>query len=107
MAIDSHVTVEGTVTVEPGRILGDRVMAIQDATAGICVRLTADTDLAAWWPVACPVTGKLAAPFANLEVRLAPSDLAVLGAGTCPEADRRDERSLGEASRAAAAPPAR
>ena len=81
MAIDAVVTVEGTVTVAPGRILGDRVIAIQDATAGICVRLTADTDFASILAGRhVRVTGKLAAPYANLEVRLShASDLAVLG----------------------------
>ncbi len=80
------MTVSGTVTVEAGRILGASVIAIQDATGGICVSLPSDvaTDAIARGSVV-RVTGVLAAPYANLEVRpQSAADVAVTGVALDP-----------------------
>ena len=81
------MTVTGVVTAQPGRILGERTMAIQDGTGGIFVRL----------PDAVPlddlpqarivrVSGELAAPYGNLELRPGDeSDVVALGSGGLPE----------------------
>ncbi len=97
-AVGSRVTVTGTVTVQPGRILGDRTLAIQDDSAGIAVRL----------PIAYPqdelprgailqVSGTLADPYGNLELRPDESaDMAVIGSGGLPEPIRLDSSGIGE-----------
>jgi len=81
--IGETVTVEGIVTVEVGRILGDRTTVIQDASAGVAVRLPEG--------VANPVrgdrvrvTGELAAPYGNLEIRPASDGFRVSGRGPQP-----------------------
>jgi hypothetical protein len=90
LAEDSVVTVAGTVNVDPGQILGDRVVAIQDDSGGICVRFPSDADLSALATGdLIRVTGKLTSPYANLEVRLAQAtDSTVLGSG--PESEAID-----------------
>ena len=100
LALDSVVTVVGTITVEPGRILGDREIVIQDATGGICVRLPSDADLGTLVRGRIvQATGKLAAPYANLELRLASKgDLSGVGSGGVPEARAATSTDLGEAS---------
>ncbi|MFO7533971.1 MAG: lamin tail domain-containing protein, partial [Candidatus Limnocylindrales bacterium] len=98
-AIGSRVSVTGTVTVQPGRILGDRTLVVQDAGGGIAVRV----------PIGYPhdelsrgaillISGSLADPYGNLEVRPEdPADLSVIGSGGLPEPIRVDSSGIGEA----------
>ncbi|MBA2254608.1 MAG: hypothetical protein H0W07_05810 [Chloroflexi bacterium] len=78
------MTVAGVVTAEPGRVLGDRTLVIQDATGGVAVGIPSGTVL----PVrgdAVVVRGELVAPYGNLEVRASdPDDLRRIGRGTVP-----------------------
>jgi hypothetical protein len=96
--IDSVVTVVGTISVEPGRILGDGEVAIQDRTGGICLRLPPDVDAST--PVRgriVEVTGQLAAPWGNLEIRIGSMrDLVDLGGGGPVEARTGTSADLGE-----------
>jgi hypothetical protein len=99
-AIGSRVSVTGTVTVQPGRILGDRTLVVQDAGGGIAVRV----------PMGYPhdelargaillISGSLADPYGNLELRPEdPADLSVIGSGGLPEAIRVDSSGIGEAT---------
>ncbi len=77
----------GVVTAEPGRILGDRTMAIQDASGGIFVRLPDDYPLADMARgLVVEVGGKLAAPYGNLELRPgSAADIVVVGSSAPPD----------------------
>lgn len=85
LPLDTSVTVEGVVTVEPGRIIDERNAAIQDASAGIVVRLPS-----AGWPAFARgdllrVTGVLGQRYGNLEVRPASAAaISRLGGGVLP-----------------------
>jgi hypothetical protein len=82
--IGQAVKVRGIVTVAAGRILGDVTMAIQDSTAGICVRLAPSSPAVAEGSLV-EVEGVLAAPYGNLELRAAATGPRVLGTGSRPE----------------------
>ena len=70
LPIGAAVTVTGTITAAPGWILGDRVMSIQDGVAGLCIHLPSGVDLASFTRGrVVTVSGVLAAPYANLELR--------------------------------------
>jgi hypothetical protein len=81
------VTITGTVTVEPGRIIGDDVFVVQDGTGGVAVKVPAGVapgHIERGRIVT--VTGTLAAPYGNLEVRPKKrEDLATIGQGGLPE----------------------
>ena len=66
--VGASVTVRGTVTAEPGRLGTPPLIAIQDATGGIVVRLPDDAARPARGDVLV-VTGALADPYGQLEVR--------------------------------------
>jgi hypothetical protein len=96
--VGAWVTVTGAVTAPPGRILGDRTMAIQDGSAGIFVRLPEGYPLAEL-PQGriVRVSGELAAPYGNLEMR--PDDateVIVIGSGGIPDPHRLDTTRVGE-----------
>jgi hypothetical protein len=81
------VTVQGTVTAQAGRILGDRTLVVQDATGGIPVRLPS-ASLASAYPRGSVIraSGELAAPYGNLELRPAGvSDIETVGSGGLPD----------------------
>ena len=84
----SEVTVEGTVTADAGRILGERTLVIQDATGGIPVRLPSAGLVGGFARGAIiRATGELAEPYGNLELRAEEaSDIAILGSGGLPAA---------------------
>jgi hypothetical protein len=87
-AVSSTVTIEGTVTVQAGRILGDRTLVIQDETGGIPLRLPS-AELSDQLPRGSivPATGDLADPYGNLELRPeSAADLILLGSGGLPDA---------------------
>lgn len=96
--IGTTVHVSGTVTVQAGRILGDRTIAVQDGSGGIVIRLPASgggATLERGSIVA--VSGQLAGPYGNLELRPARwADVVVIGAGGVPEAVKLDSAGIGE-----------
>jgi DNA/RNA endonuclease YhcR with UshA esterase domain len=91
------VSVTGSVVVEPGRILGDRTIVIQEGDSGIAVRLLVDTDLRPQRGDILQVQGELAQPYGNLEIRPArSSDVTRIGSGGLPEPLALDGRQLDE-----------
>lgn len=92
--------VAGVVTVEPGRILGDRTIAIQDGSGAIYVRLPTGTPRADLVRGAIvEVAGVLASPYANLEIRPgSSSQITVVGSGGLPSAEPLISHQLGEAT---------
>jgi DNA/RNA endonuclease YhcR with UshA esterase domain len=99
---DSRVRIRGIVTVEPGRIVDDRTIAIEDATAGILVRLDGGRkDLALTRGVEVVIEGRLTARYGALEVRLDGDDpLEIIGGGVPPAAAEIRLADLGEATEA-------
>jgi hypothetical protein len=83
---DTHVRVRGVVTVEPGRIVDDRTLAIQDAGGGIFVRLDGGRrGLALTRGETIVVEGRIAARYGALEIRLDDTDpLDRLGPAALP-----------------------
>jgi len=86
MPIGSRIAVEGTVTVVPGRVLRSGVTFLQDGTGGIAVELPRGVDAGTIVPgVIVQLAGKLANPYANLELRGGTvTDLVILGRGGVP-----------------------
>ena len=99
LTVGDEVTVQGTVTSAPGRILGSNVIALQDETAGICVQLP-DGALAGIDPgTVVWLRGRLAAPFGNLELRPAgPADVLTVGQVAVPAARPLTAAELGEST---------
>ncbi len=99
-ASGARVRIRGTVTVEPGRIVDDRTIAIQDATAGILVRLDGGRkDLALPRGAEVIVEGRLTARYGALEVRLDDDDpLEFVGSDVMPAATEVQLADLGEAT---------
>jgi len=83
---DTHVRVRGVVTVEPGRIVDDRTLAIQDAGGGIFIRLDGGRrGLALTRGETIVVEGRIGARYGALEIRLADTDpLDRLGPAALP-----------------------
>ncbi|MBF8289956.1 MAG: hypothetical protein HW391_924 [Chloroflexi bacterium] len=82
-AVGSIVTVIGVVTAEAGRIGTPPLFAIADATAGVLIRLPEGSSP----PVRgglIQVTGPLAAPFGQLEIRPGAGGMAHLGVDSPP-----------------------
>ncbi len=75
----------GVVTAEAGRIGTPALLAIGDATAGLVVKLPSGSDAYGRGTV-LEVTGKLAAPYGQLEIRPAAADIRATGSGTLPAA---------------------
>jgi hypothetical protein len=100
LAIGSVASVVGTVTAEPGRIVGERVIAVQDGSGGILVRLPSGMSLEPFSRGrVVAVAGVLAAPYANLEVRPAlPGQVVLIGSGGLPDPRAVSSADLGEAS---------
>jgi hypothetical protein len=99
LTVGQAAAIEGIVTVEPGRILGDDVMALQDATGGICVQLPADALAGIGRGSAVIVAGILAAPYGNLELRpVSAADVRVVGAAALPVPRQIEAVQLGEAT---------
>ena len=88
----------GVVTVEPGRILGEHYVAIQDASGGIIVRLpdevpTADLSRGR----ILQVQGELAAPYGNLELRPGKAaQISFIGSGGLPDPVQLRSSAIGE-----------
>ena len=91
----SVVSVSGVVTAEAGRLGTPSLIAIQDETAGIVVRVP-DGTVAPDRGTLVTVRGELQAPYGQLEVRPDPSGFSRGGTGILPE-PRPDDGTLGEA----------
>ena len=88
--VGSLVTVTGVVIAEAGRLGTPPLLAIADATAGIAVHLPDDTA-APPRGTRVQVTGKLADPYGQLEIRPSSSGFRVVGSGraSCAAGHRR------------------
>jgi hypothetical protein len=89
----ARATVEGVVTAEAGRLGVPGLLAIQDASGGIAVRL-GDGGVPPPRGARIRATGTIADPFGQIELRLPADGLARLGTGIVPTALTTDE--LGE-----------
>jgi outer membrane biosynthesis protein TonB len=95
LPIGASVTVGGVVTAEAGRLGTPSLIAIEDASAGIVVRLpdsAARPPRGTWIEIA----GVLAAPYGQLEVRSL-SSLRVVGPAALPSPVPIDGSTLDEA----------
>jgi hypothetical protein len=81
--IGSTVTIRGIVTAEPGRLGTPSLLAIGEATGGIVVKL-ADGVAPPARGQALVVTGQLADPYGQIEIRPATGGIVVDGTGTLP-----------------------
>ncbi|HVM30226.1 MAG TPA: lamin tail domain-containing protein [Candidatus Limnocylindrales bacterium] len=94
MPVGQRVTVQGVVTVRPGRVLGDRTICLQDSSGGICVRLPEGLTAAAGEVLV--VDGVLADPYGNLELRPAANGVTKVGSAAMPPARQLTTAELGE-----------
>jgi DNA/RNA endonuclease YhcR with UshA esterase domain len=97
--IGSTVTVVGVVTTEAGRLGLPPLLAIGDADAGIVIRLPDGAPAPARGRV-LRVTGKLAAPFGQLEVRPDASAIEIVGLEAPSTAQEIAPDQLGETTEA-------
>jgi outer membrane biosynthesis protein TonB len=95
LPLGSRVTVGGAVTAEAGRLGTPPLLAIQDGSAGIVVRL-ADSAARPSRGTWIEIEGTLAAPYGQLEVRSL-SRLSVVGPAALPAPSLVDGSTLGEA----------
>ncbi|MDQ3448134.1 MAG: lamin tail domain-containing protein [Chloroflexota bacterium] len=96
-SIGTEVTVRGVVTAEPGRLLADGFLVIQDGTGGIGVRVSDPADGSeVLRGRLIEVTGDLADPYGNLEIRPEVGGLTVIGEGSLPEAGALRSEDIGE-----------
>jgi hypothetical protein len=82
--VGTRVSVRATVTAETGRLGTPPLFAIGDAAGGILVRLPDGVPVPARGTLV-EVTGKLAAPYGQLEVRPDAAGIRSVGTGTLPE----------------------
>jgi uncharacterized protein YdeI (BOF family) len=95
-SVGTRVTVRGVVTVAPGWILGTSVIAIQDSTAGVVVKLPS-AALAGIVPGRnLEVEGPLVAPYGNLEIRPGAAGVRVLDMGSQPAPAELELAKFGE-----------
>jgi hypothetical protein len=97
LPIGAHVLVDGVVTVAPGRVLGDTVIGIQDATAGLYVRLPVRAPTVATGQT-LEIGGVLAAPYGNLEIRPTATEVRITGTAAVPTPRSLAAAELGEAT---------
>ena len=95
--IGASVAVVGVVTAEAGRLGTPPLIAIQDATAGIVVRLP-DGVAGPARGTTVQVIGRLADPYGQIELRPATADFHVLASGALTSPAAVDAAGLGEAS---------
>ncbi|HEX5241167.1 MAG TPA: hypothetical protein VFW20_09220 [Candidatus Limnocylindrales bacterium] len=93
------VTVQGVVTAEPGRLGTPALLSIADASGGIVVRLP-DGLAAPGRGALIRVTGPLADPYGQLEVRPSATNLRIVGTGVLPSPLAISASDLGEATEA-------
>ena len=83
MTVGARVTVTAVVTAEPGRLGTPALIAVGDDTGGIAVRLPRGIDGFARGTL-LRVTGTLAAPYGQLEIRAATDGIQAIGDGMVP-----------------------
>ncbi|MFL5685187.1 MAG: lamin tail domain-containing protein [Chloroflexota bacterium] len=83
LSVGTTVTVRGVVTAEAGRLGTPSLFAIADATAGVVVKLPSGVTPPSRGRIVT-VTGPLADPYGQTEIRPAPSGMTVEGAGPIP-----------------------
>jgi hypothetical protein len=83
MAIGAHVSVAGIVVAEPGRLGTPALIAIADDTAGIAVRLPSGATGPARGTLV-QVSGTLAAPYGQLEIRTESDGVESTGSAALP-----------------------
>ncbi len=93
--VGAVVTVIGEIAAEAGRIGTPPLLAIGDGTGGILVRVPEGQPAPARG-TRITVTGPLAAPYGQLEIRPAPSGFRALGPGLAPPSLEIDAADLGE-----------
>jgi hypothetical protein len=91
----SRVTVEGVVTAEAGRTGSPSLLVIQDTTAAIAVKLPDGAPRSPRGTI-LRVTGRLADPYGQLEIRPAVADLVTGSTGDLPEPLAISAAGLGE-----------
>ncbi len=94
--VDGRVTVRGVVTAEAGRLGTPALLAIGDATGGLPVRLRAG-DRAPARGTLVEVTGVIAAPYGQTELRLRAAPV-VVGTAEAPTQVAMDVAAAGEAT---------
>ncbi|HEY8818424.1 MAG TPA: lamin tail domain-containing protein, partial [Candidatus Limnocylindrales bacterium] len=93
--IGSRVATSGVVVAEAGRLGTPPLLAIGDERAGLVVRLP-DGAPAFARGARIEVTGKLAAPYGQLEIRPATTDIRAVGSGVSPTPIAIGTAGLGE-----------
>jgi hypothetical protein len=83
MPLGNRVRVSGVVTAEAGRLGTPTLLAIGDASGGLVVHLASGSG-ALDRGALLEVTGVLAAPYGQLEIRPAKADIRSLGPGALP-----------------------
>lgn len=96
MPIGTTVSVAGTVTAQAGRLGTSPLIAIQDSSGGIVVRLP-DGVASPARGTRLDVRGPLADPYGQLELRPPSGGVRTAGSGSLPEPVSADATSLGEA----------
>ena len=97
LPVGTVVSARGVVTAEAGRTGTPQLLTIGDATGGIAVRLPAGTVAPARGTVIV-VSGPLAAPYGQLEIRPAAGGIATDGVGSLPDPVEVSGTGLGEAT---------
>ncbi len=95
LPIGATAAVVGVVTAEAGRLGAPNLVAVQDPTGGIVVRIP-DGVATPLRGARVEVRGALADPYGQLEVRPAAGGILVAGSGSLPEPVHADAASLGE-----------
>jgi len=95
LPVGAVVTVTGVVTAEAGRIGTPPLLAIGDGTGGIFVRIP---DGTAGPPrgTTLSITGSLAGPYGQLEIRPSAQGISTLGPGSLPVPATIEATRLGE-----------
>jgi uncharacterized protein YdeI (BOF family) len=95
MTVGTRVTTTGVVVAEAGRVGSPSLIAIADPTGGLIVHGAADGGQYARG-TSLVVTGKLAAPYGQLEIKPGTTDVRVLGSGALPAPLPLDATALDE-----------
>jgi uncharacterized protein YdeI (BOF family) len=93
--VGHRISVSGVVTAEAGRLGTPPLIAIQDASAGMVVRI-ADTDARPARGARVEVTGTLADPYGQLELRGLVGGLRIVGRDSVPGAVAVGASGIGE-----------
>jgi hypothetical protein len=98
-AVGRSVTVAGVVTAEAGRLGTPALIAIQDSTGGIVVKVP-DGIVAPVRGIGVIVTGPIADPYGQLEIRPAAGGIRLTGPGAIPSPTDVVATDLGEGTEA-------